>query len=154
MEPGSAHYNATVLAEDRERNKNNNGTVILGRAAGDTAKFTAGTNVINWGNVQPQVVLNHLYDRCQEATCSPQLIWYGTQAVRRLDWGPASSASAPAAYSLIAEAHGDWYEWWDMRNNFVEAIKKMSEKGQQWTNAYWGWGIWTGTAWASDSGSL
>lgn len=148
MEPGSAHYNATVLAEERERAKNINGTGLVGRGPGDVSLFTVGTNVINWGNVQPQVVLNHMYDRCSANSCSPQEIWYGTSAVRKLAW--SDWATAPAAYSLIATVNGDWVEGYEMRNNFIKAIQQLSEKGQSWTNQIWAWGY----GGASDSGSL
>lgn len=152
-EPGSEDYNVTVVAEDTKRTKDNNSTSLLKRAPGDYARFGGGTKILNWGNVQPQVVMNKLYNPCQESSCNPSAEWTGTQAVRNLGWGSASSASAPAAYSVVFTAYGH-YNGWDMRNNFVEAIKAMSEKGQQWTNVYWSWGIWTGRAWASDSGSL
>ncbi|KAF5708100.1 hypothetical protein FMUND_10748 [Fusarium mundagurra] len=149
MEPGSEHYNATVLGKEEKPTKDGKGKTIDRRNQEDHSNIDAGLDVINWGNVQPQVVMNNLYNPCQQAMCDSSPQFYRTTAVRDRNWW--EGGSAPEELNIRFTATGQ-YDGYDARNIFIESIKTMSEKGQSWTNQHWFNREWNGEYWLEDSG--
>ncbi|KAF5559005.1 hypothetical protein FMEXI_200 [Fusarium mexicanum] len=149
MEPGSEHYNATVLAEEEKRAKDRDSTSLEKRDREDHSNIDASRDVINWGNVQPQVVMNNLYNPCQESMCDSTPQGYTTTAVRDRNWWEGGSAPEQLNIRFTAIGH---YDGWDSRNKFIESIKTMSEKGQSWTNQHWFNREWNGEDWLENSG--
>ncbi|KAF5964703.1 hypothetical protein FBULB1_12638 [Fusarium bulbicola] len=149
MEPGSEHYNATVVAQEEKRAEDSDSTSLERRDREDHSNIDASRDVTNWGNVQPQVVMNNLYKPCQESMCDSTPQGYTTTAVRDRNWW--EGGSAPEQLNIRFTAIGQ-YDGWNSRNTFIESIKRMSEKGQSWTFQHWFDREWNGEDWRENSG--
>ncbi|KAF4494311.1 hypothetical protein FAGAP_9565 [Fusarium agapanthi] len=149
MEPGSEHYNATVVAEEEKRAKDGDSTSLEKRNREDHSNIDASRDVINWGNVQPQVVMNNLCNPCQESMYNSTPQGYTTTAMRDRNWW--EGGSAPEQLKIRFTAIGQ-YDGWNSRNTFIERIKTMSEKGQSWTNQHWFNRECNGEDWLENSG--
>ena len=94
-----------------------------------------GHNHINYGTKNPWDVLTHLYDFCNDKTCTNDHIYVGSQAVGEFVQTPYSGTQ-PKWYSMIVSASAN-LDGWAMRNRFIEALQTLSIQKQEWSKKHW-----------------